>query len=50
MLDYEELLALASKKDRIEHDGGPRQSSNGILSKLKEKVRIWLRCPPPKLL
>lgn len=31
MLDYEELLALASRKER-------RGSASGILSKLKEKV------------
>ena len=36
MLDYDELLAFASKK--ATGRGGIKRSGSGILSKLKEKV------------
>ncbi|CAM9116657.1 unnamed protein product, partial [Hapterophycus canaliculatus] len=48
MLDYEELLALASKKERSDRDGGIRHRNNGILSKLKEKGSAIVRGAPGK--
>ncbi|CAN0514442.1 unnamed protein product, partial [Ectocarpus sp. 12 AP-2014] len=37
MLDYEELLALASKRERGGARSGIKRSGSGILSKLREK-------------
>ena len=39
MLDYEELLAFASKKKRARGHGQDAKGGGGILSKLKKKVR-----------
>lgn len=44
MLDYEELLALASKRERAGARSGIKRSGSGILSKLKEKVRPGWAC------
>ena len=45
MLDYDELLALASKKKRATGHVGQEAGSGGILSKLKKKVRDARRPP-----
>lgn len=39
MLDYEELLALASKRKRDRDGDNNEEGRGGILSKLKRRVR-----------